>query len=327
MLCPSRNRPDSIAELIITWCQTASGRSKLLAAVDDDDPKIQDYRHVENDLAGLSENGDRVEFVYGPRLRLGGTLDALAARYAPDHFAIGFLGDDHRPRTYGWDQAFLDALGRHGTGMVYGNDLLQGRNLPTAIAMTSNIPLALGYFAPPGCTHLFFDNAWLQIGKSLHAITYLDDVVLEHMHPLAGKADADAGYVEVNSAAMYGHDQQAYQEWIRSGSSPPACGACGLSRPSRRCAASWPPKSRPAPGRRSASRPSRTCTRTTRCVVTRGDPATAARHADRRRPGEAVRHPAPAHPLGGPRDAGQRDRGHGHVLADDCGRAPGAGGP
>jgi len=217
MLCPSRNRPDSIAELIITWCQTASGRSKLLAAVDDDDPKIQDYRHVENDLAGLSENGDRVEFVYGPRLRLGGTLDALAARYAPDHFAIGFLGDDHRPRTYGWDQAFLDALGRHGTGMVYGNDLLQGRNLPTAIAMTSNIPLALGYFAPPGCTHLFFDNAWLQIGKSLHAITYLDDVVLEHMHPLAGKADADAGYVEVNSAAMYGHDQQAYQEWIRSG--------------------------------------------------------------------------------------------------------------
>lgn len=225
MMCPSRDRPGNIADLIKAWTTTTQADTRLVVAVDDDDPQLEAYQGLQRALVRSTDSGcawssmDQVEFVYGPRsgMRLGGTLNELAARYAPSCTAIGFLGDDHRPRTVGWDRTFLDVLTRSQLGIVYANDLLQKDRIPTSVAMTSNIPRALGYFVPPGLVHLFFDNAWKQLGESLGCLTYLADVVIEHMHPIAGKAAWDVHYSENNSRGMYRQDAQAFGAWLDNG--------------------------------------------------------------------------------------------------------------
>ena len=108
------------------------------------------------------------------------------------------MGDDHRPRTDGWDTKMLAALRELGTGVVYGDDLLQGERLCTSWAMTSDIVRALGRMVPAPVEHMFCDNAVMDLAKAAKCLRYLPDVVIEHLHPLAGKADWDPGYWRVN---------------------------------------------------------------------------------------------------------------------------------
>jgi hypothetical protein len=105
---------------------------------------------------------------------------------------------------------YLDALRELGTGIVYGHDLLQGEKLPTQCAMTADIVRALGHMAPPTLRHMYVDNYWLDLGRAADCIRYLPEVVVEHMHPFAGKAAMDAGYQRVNASEVYAADQQAY---------------------------------------------------------------------------------------------------------------------
>jgi hypothetical protein len=119
------------------------------------------------------------------------------------------LGDDHRPRSTGWDQRFCECLSS-GPRIVYGNDLLQGEKMPTAVAMTSDVVTALGYFAPPTMQHLCVDLVWLELGRAIDRITYLPDVIVEHVHPALGKAPMDAGYEDANSAERISADSAAY---------------------------------------------------------------------------------------------------------------------
>lgn len=224
MLVPSRGRPQNVVHLMDAWRNTASGDARLVVAVDDDDPAIDDYKRVAQNAATAAWYDERrpehqrlgmnfAEFVFGPRLRLGGTLNKLAGEIAPTCFAVGFLGDDHRPRSQGWDKRFMDELFGLGTGLVYGNDLYQGANLPTAVAMTSDVVTTLGYMVPPGLTHMYIDDAWKAIGQAIYRLSYLDDVIIEHLHPLANKAPWDAGYEEVNAGSMYERDRAAFMRW------------------------------------------------------------------------------------------------------------------
>lgn len=216
MIVPSRGRPQNVAALLDTWGETATGAADLLIALDEDDPALPGYEalHVlDRWPARLGVPRWRI----GKRLRLGGTLNEVAAAYSAAYRMLGFLGDDHRPRTAGWDRRFVEALSELGTGLVYGNDLIQGAALPTAVAMTSDIVQTLGWMVPPGLVHLWIDNAWLELGRRIDQIRYLPDVVIEHMHPLVGKAPSDAGYEEVNSSARFESDRRAFEDWVRDG--------------------------------------------------------------------------------------------------------------
>jgi hypothetical protein len=69
---------------------------------------------------------------------------------------------------------------------------------------------------PPEMIHLYLDNFWMQLGQDLNAMTYLDDVILEHMHPIAGKAQWDEGYRAVNAEEVYSADKQALDDYLAS---------------------------------------------------------------------------------------------------------------
>lgn len=203
VIVPSRGRPQAAAELAQTFDATCSTDTELVFAVDRDDPTLPEYQGL---LGMVGDSHSMVE-------ALNRTALDVATRSPNRPFAIAFMGDDHRPRTVGWDRAYLDALTSL-PGIVYGNDLIQGVKLPTQCAMSASVVRALGHMAPPVLTHLYVDNYWLEIGQASGCITYLPDVVVEHVHPVGGTAEWDAGYRRVNSRAMYGRDQAAYVAYM-----------------------------------------------------------------------------------------------------------------
>lgn len=186
IIVPTRGRPQNIERLMKLDVRP---ETEFWFCIDDDDPAIERYR-------GLSEEaGDSSEFVFGPSQRLVPWLNEISEyimNEGTDY--IGFIGDDHLPRTPEWDKRIIEALERLGTGIVYTNDLLQSEKLPTVAFMTSDIIRTLGYMVPPCLVHLFADNVWLDLGRAMKRIAYLPQVVIEHLHPIAGKAEVDANY-------------------------------------------------------------------------------------------------------------------------------------
>lgn len=205
VIVPSRGRPQNIAQLRTAFNETATGQPRLVLAVDNDDPRLAEY-------LALGE-----ETIVGDPTRLGPWLNLLGPRLAEDDGVVGFMGDDHRPRTNGWDQKIELAMTRS-PRIVYGNDLIQGPNLPTAVFMSSQIITTLGYMLPPGLIHLFIDNAWKAWGDRADCLTYLNDVVIEHCHPIAQKGvEWDEGYTNANNQAVESADSETFKAYCGRG--------------------------------------------------------------------------------------------------------------
>lgn len=208
VIVPSKGRPVAARELADAFSATCTADTRLVFAVDADDKTGGEYVGAGLDIHVCPAPSNMVK-----TLNFATVIFASYRQGAACPPAIGFMGDDHRPRTSGWDAAYLDALRELGTGIVYGDDLLQGEKLPTQVAMTSDIIRALGYMAPPTLTHMYVDNFWLDLGRRAGFLRYLPDVVVEHLHPVAGKAEWDAGHIRVNAPQMYAADRTAYARY------------------------------------------------------------------------------------------------------------------
>ena len=206
VLVPTRGRPKNAVEVLQAHKQF-SCRSDLMFVVDKDDEEIVNYRsavgveyilEIENTTRGMAY-----------------PVNVAAKKYANEYDFFTFIGDDHRFRTPDWDIALSRAIGS-APGISYGNDLLQGENLPTAVMMSKAIVSALGGMVPPKLRHLYLDNFWKKIGQDLCNLVYLPEVIIEHCHPLAGKAEWDEGYRSVNAREVYSLDALAYDSYIKS---------------------------------------------------------------------------------------------------------------
>jgi len=235
-IVPTRGRPASVRTMVAAFRATCRAETLLVIAVDQDDesleenvraafsiePSQDDYEPItlqedaEAGLTVLSRGVDEPVVVVGDNHSLVEALNlsALFAAWTFEPAAVGFLGDDSVPRTEGWDSQVLKALDDLGTGMVYANDLLQGEALPTTVFMTTDLLKALGYFSPPSFSHLYIDNVWLAWGRRSERITYLPGTVIEHMHPLAGKAEWTEGHARVNTEASYQRGEREFRAYV-----------------------------------------------------------------------------------------------------------------
>jgi hypothetical protein len=82
--------------------------------------------------------------------------------------------------------------------------------------MTRDIVDQLRGITFPGCIHLYFDNFVKQLAIDLGCLVYLPDVIIEHLHPAAGKAEMDEGYERVNQVKWYEEDLLTLQTYLRS---------------------------------------------------------------------------------------------------------------
>lgn len=206
VIVPSRGRPDNIRELNEAFHDTMT-ESPMFVVCDHDDPQLREYEKVAQNLFVFRRESK------GMAVPLNKAVRKLLREYQFTHFA--FLGDDHRPRTHRWDQAWIDILEDHG-GLVYGDDLFQGENLPTAVGMEGIIAMELDGMVPEGFIHLYLDNFWKKLGEDIGRLFYLPDCIIEHCHPLLGKSQVDEGYLRVNDVKIYDADGERFVEYTAS---------------------------------------------------------------------------------------------------------------
>lgn len=200
VVVPSRGRPQNIERLVNDFIETATTDVTLHVVVDHDDPELDRYLKIEARFLDMEVQTQR------GLNRILNTAAVIEAQY-PTHI-VGFMGDDHAPRTMGWDQRIEEVL-YDSTGVAYGDDLLMGEKLPTAVFITSDLIRCLGWFSPPQLTHLCLDVFWKVLGETT-TLHYLEDVIIEHLHPAAGKAEFDERYAAVNNPEMVQRDAAAW---------------------------------------------------------------------------------------------------------------------
>lgn len=213
VIVPSRGRPQQLRELLDAIHDTAETDVRVLVGVDDDDySALAAYQA----LAALPG----VELRLGVRRSLSAWTNDLAdfaLTDGPPPRYLASMGDDHRPRTKGWDRRLIEAAESIGGGIAYGDDKFQGGRLPTAWVVGADLVRAVGWMMLPQCAHLCVDNAVLELGRALGRIAYCPDVVIEHLHPAAGKGEVDDSYRETNSAERYAADRAAFERWRDEG--------------------------------------------------------------------------------------------------------------
>jgi hypothetical protein len=202
IITPSRRRPKSVARLLDAVTETSTAQTDLIFAFDDDDPDVPD---------SLAAIGDRALSVTGPRRSMCEWTNNVASLYAAGEYrAFASLGDDHVPRTHGWDTMLLEAIGT--TGIGYGNDLLSP-DLPTAAVITCDIVAALGWMCLPGIRSYCCDNAWYDLGDGAGCLAHRLDVVIEHLHWTGNKAEGDQTYSDAGGFNLMHPDWAVYQDW------------------------------------------------------------------------------------------------------------------
>ena len=185
VLCPSHRRPQQAGELLKTFEATTTNAS-LMFVVSPFDPTSKDYPVVH-----------RREF---PASAMVDRSNMIAAHYWDRFDYIGWVADDNRFETPGWDQIVVNALQK--TPVVFCNDVVSPGSKPSHVFMDTRIPKALGWFLHPDMRSTFFDDVWHDLGKGL-GITYLDDVRVRHL------------YHEKDNREDFFHDMEVYQTWQR----------------------------------------------------------------------------------------------------------------
>jgi glycosyltransferase involved in cell wall biosynthesis len=193
IIVPSHSRPTSAHRLLEAIEITTKSSVEVIFAVDYDDETLP-YYPIENTVP--VRGGSMVA-----------ALNEAALTYSGEYQYIGFLGDDTLPRG-SWYTKIMQALESKKNSMVYGNDLIHGQGLPTAIFMDSNVIRSLGFMAPPSQKHLYVDNYWKALGERTGNLIYVNDAIIEHLHPLVSKAENDEVYEKVNS--LYHDDLIAF---------------------------------------------------------------------------------------------------------------------
>jgi hypothetical protein len=208
MIVPTRDRPANIQRLHDQWFKITnpSVTTECIIVLDQDNeaayPRLEGFRYivVQNDVRGV---------VY--------PLNQAAIQVCREYEYLGFWGDDHLPLTQNWNLMFYIALKSRGKyAMVYGDDGIQGQNLPTHVVMDSQIVRTLGYMGHPDIRHLYVDDLWKYIGNYLGTLVYMEDIKIEHRHYCNGKAPMDDMYAVNNSQHAFQSGQESYSKVIHS---------------------------------------------------------------------------------------------------------------
>jgi len=206
VIVPSRGRPENLARFLDAVHATATSTTHVHAAVDEDDPLLTGY---DREWLAHCAQGDRMET--GPRDGLIGWTNKIALARAGGYRALASFGDDHLPRTRGWDTALLRAIGdMGGTGISFPWDGMR-EDVPEAPVVSSGIVQALGWLLNPACAHYYGDDTLGALGRAAGCLAHCRAVWVEHVHPGTGTAPGDQTYRD--SSAHIEADKAAYQEW------------------------------------------------------------------------------------------------------------------
>lgn len=201
IIIPTRDRPHKINKMNQFWLDLTDPDIETDCIIVLDEDNEDKYPRIPNFIYEVIPSTGMRGMTY--------PLNVAAKKYYQQYEYVGFWGDDHCPKTKGWNREMYNTLEKNKPfSMVYANDLLQCERLPTEIIMDSKFIQHLGDMVDPKLQHMYVDNYWLCIGRSIQNIHYLKDVIIEHEHYSANKSVNDDMYKTVDK--MTSHDKEMY---------------------------------------------------------------------------------------------------------------------
>lgn len=195
----NESRLDQLREALDSWKNNSEGLSEVYLIVDED----------ENESVPLYENVQR--YVVPTGVTLMEKLNYHALDIAEKHDYIQFLAHDIVLQT-AWESQFIDFLESVPVGMIYGNDLVHAGKLATHPCIKSSMIKAVGFYGCPAVEHNFFDNYWMSVAQTFGMCMYCPDVIMEHNHPIVGKAPRDE--ISDKIANLLEIDQQKFTDYM-----------------------------------------------------------------------------------------------------------------
>jgi hypothetical protein len=176
-------------------------------ALDDDDPALE--KSLEAAQGWMRSDGDFVRT--GPRRTMIAWTNEIALEMAGEYRYLATFGDDHVPRTRGFDRGLCGAIDdMGGTGFSYPWDGIR-EDIPEACVVSSDIVLALGWMMEPSMNHFYADNILGDLGKGAGCIRFLRGVNVEHLNAVTRPEVTDDVYR--NNMRSFEHDKAAYETW------------------------------------------------------------------------------------------------------------------
>jgi hypothetical protein len=199
VVVPVMRRPGNAAPFMASLGASGADAHAYAIADADDTETIEAWRAAGATVL-LSDRGSR----------FGEKVNAGYQRTAEEWMLL--VGDDVRFHP-GWLQAALDAAGDR-YDVVSTNDL--ARDDLDRLAVHPLIRRSYiddqgaswdgpGLVAHEGYRHWYVDREWSQVAGDRHALVYAADAVIEHLHPIWGKAATDPVYAAGQAAAQDDH--------------------------------------------------------------------------------------------------------------------------
>jgi len=186
ILCPTRQRPDRLSKMVESCLNTADNPEQIefVLYIDDDD----EVPTINNKFANIS-------IISGPRIWLSGMHNACASVAQGE--ILMWAADDICFVTSGWDTEVMNQFKKwnDGLGLVFPNDLSSYKGtLATHAFVKKEWLRAFGSLVPPYLPDVYTDNWITYLAESIGRITYLEDIIIEHLQYRQGKANYDETY-------------------------------------------------------------------------------------------------------------------------------------
>lgn len=192
LLLPTRGRPALVERFFRSVVATTSqlNRVEIILYVDEDDTGSH----------ALVGDNIKVTKIIGPRLTMGGYNMACLEKARGS--IIMLANDDMVIRTRGWDEKIIELHKEFSDGiyLIYGNDLLKKQSMCTFPILSRRTCELLIEPYPKAYRGAFIDVHLLDVFKRLqlhgfNRIRYLPNIVFEHLHYRAKKAELDDTYL------------------------------------------------------------------------------------------------------------------------------------
>lgn len=182
---PSRSRPDKFfAALMNIRNKSASSNYEVIAKLDIDDEAMN------ND-----EVKERLSYHPEVIVKWGLSENKIHAVNRDNDFTGEILcchSDDMVFTKQGFDDIIRREIKKD--GYLHFPDGYANEKLCTYSIMHADYYNRFGYIYHPAYKSLWADNEQMTVAKRMYKYKYVDENILEHMHPSAGKADKDAQY-------------------------------------------------------------------------------------------------------------------------------------
>lgn len=122
--------------------------------------------------------------------------------------------DDMWMAKDGWDEIIESDMNKFfpdlGGVLHYNDGNHYGNKLMTYSIMGKKYFDRFGYVYYPGYANVYCDNEAMEVAKKLNKYVYIPDAILNHNHPMWGKAEWDDQYKKTEEPIGYKKDREIY---------------------------------------------------------------------------------------------------------------------